>query len=195
VKIADVPTEEALIASAQAFIKTHSIDVSSYGAPVVDMEWKSEYDRVANTSDAWIPDQIRVLYPLMIEGSIVSDQSGMPFGIAVGVHVKTRRVMNVYGIMSREYVKSQYPGITDTKQITDYLSALDNYSWMTPAEMKKAKTVTVKLGEPVMGYTVYYKYESDVTEELLIPSLTFPIKDVKGQNTEGDQLSRSRLRC
>ncbi len=179
VKLSDVPSEDQLIAAANAFVKDHSIDMTHYGTPTVDMQWKRDYDRAPNKNDAWIPDQMRVLYPLVIDSNPVSDQSGMPFGISIGVHVKSRKVMNVYGLMSRDYAKSEYAGVTDKKQITDYLSTLDQYGW-APDAGTETKTATVTLGTPVMGYSVYYKYDSNVTQELLIPSLTFPISDIKG---------------
>jgi hypothetical protein len=183
VKLSEVPSEDELIAAANVFIKDHSIDTSHYGTPMVDMTWKRDYDRTPNKNDAWIPDQMRVMYPLVIENQRVTDQSGMPFGISVGVHVKTRKVMNVYGLMSRDYDKSEYAGVTDSKEIMNYLSKIDNYNWMPEAERKNMNTATVTLGEPVMGYSVYYKYTNAINDELLIPSLTFPITDVQG----GDQ--------
>ncbi len=179
VKLSDVPSEDQLIAAANAFIKDHAIDMTHYGTPTVDMQWKRDYDRATNKNDVWIPDQMRVLYPLVIDSNAVSDQSGMPFGISIGVHVKSRKIMNVYGLMSRDYAKSEYAGVTDKKQIMDYLSTLDQYGW-APDAGTETKTATVTLGTPVMGYSVYYKYDNNTNQELLIPSLTFPIKDIKG---------------
>lgn len=179
VKLSDVPSEEQLIAAANAFIKDHGIDMTHYGTPSVDMQWKRDYDRATNKNDAWIPDQMRVMYPVMIEGQAVSDQSGMPYGISINVHTKHRKVVSVYGLMSRDYAKSSYAGVTDKKEITEYLSKLDQYPW-APEPGTKVEKATVTLGEPVVGYSVYYKYDADTTHELLIPSLTFPIKDVKG---------------
>lgn len=179
VKLSDVPSEDQLIAAANAFIKDHGIDMTHYGTPSVDMQWKRDYDAAPSKNDAWIPDQMRVMYPVMIDGQAVSDQSGMPYGISVNVHTKLRKVVSVYGLMSRDYAKSEYAGVTDAKQITEYLSKLDQYGW-APEPGTKVQKATVTLGTPVMGYSVYYKYEADTTYELLIPSLTFPIQDVKG---------------
>lgn len=180
VKLSDVPAEDELIAAANAFVKDHAIDISHYGTPTVDMTWKRDYDRAPNKNDAWIPDQMRVLYPLVIDDHSVSDQSGMPFGISVGVHVKTRRVMNVYGLMSRDYAKSDYAGVSDSADIQGYLAKLDNYAWMPEADQKDAKTATVTLGAPVAGYSVYYTYKDNTNQELLIPTLTFPVTNVEG---------------
>jgi hypothetical protein len=182
VKLSDVPSEDDLLEIANAFVQDHNIDVTHYGTPSVDMLWKRDYDRAPDKSQAWIPDQIRVLYPLVIEDTNVADQGGAPFGISVSVHVKLRKVMNVYGIMSRNYLKSQYDGVTDAQQIKDYLGNVDNYGWM-PEVGSDVKTATVTLGEPVLGYSVYYKYDQLVTDELLVPSLIFPVTEVKG----GDQ--------
>lgn len=183
VKLTDIPSDEDLIAAAKGFVKDHGIDVTHYGEPEVDMQWKRDYERTTDKSQAYIPDQIRVIFPLMIDGHEVSDQSGFATGISVGVHVKTRRVMNVYGLMSRDYTKSSYAGVSDSNEIKKYLSTLDNYAWMPEADMAKATKATVTLGEPVLGYSVYYTYKDNANQELLIPSLIFPIKEVTG----GDQ--------
>ena len=188
VKIGDVPADSVLIGIAQSFVSEHGINLSNYGEPVVDMQWKREYDRAPDASEAYIPDTIRVIYPLQVDGKDVYDQSGMKTGIAVGIHVKEKKVMNVYGIMNRTYLKSEYEGVTDAKAIKDYLSKVDNYGGIMPMYREggdknaDVQTNTVVLGDPVVSYVQYFRYANAVSEELLIPSLVFPVKEVKGMD-------------
>jgi hypothetical protein len=43
-------------------------------------------------------------------------------------------------------------------------------------------SVTITLGEPTMGLVTYYRYVKNTNEELLVPSLIFPV-----DKAEGDQ--------
>ncbi len=202
VKIGDVPSNDALTQIAQSFVKEHSIDVSHYGAPVVETAWKQEYDRAQSPDQAYIPDTIRVIYPLMIDGKEVLDQSGQKTGIAVGVNIKHKRVMNVYGIMDRTYQKSSYEGVTDEQKIKDYIATQDNYfggypidmmmraegaegmpTPVMPPDLEKTPISTIVLGEPTLSYVQYFRYANNVNEELFVPSLVFPVKEVKGMDS------------
>jgi hypothetical protein len=112
----------------------------------------------------------------------VYDQSGMKMGIGVGVNVKHKKVMNVWGIMDRTYAKSDYAGVTDAAAIKDYIAKLDNYPIAIDA-MPRGTTVkkaTVTLGEPTLSYSLFYKYDQNVTQELVVPSLIFPVTKVDG---------------
>ncbi len=187
VKIGDVPANEQLIAIAKDFAAAHGIDLSHYGEPEVDMQWKTDYERAKDKSMAYVPETQRVVFPLLIDGKPVHDQSGMKAGISIGVHAKHKRVMNVYGVMDRAYIKSEYAGVTSADEVKKFLAQIDNYGAMpvdlmrtdggAAPEVKKGKVI---LGEPTVSYSLYYRYTTGTNEELLVPSLIFPIKSVEG---------------
>jgi hypothetical protein len=187
VKLHEIPADDVLINIARKFADEHSIDLSHYGTPEVDKQWKVEYDRAESPEFAYIPDTMRVVFPLQIDGTDVYDLSGAKTGIAIGVHLKERRVINVYGIMDRTYLKSDYAGVTKEEDIKAYLSLLDNYPMPLDTMRAGAKpdiqTNTVVLGTPTVGYVMYYRFDTTVTEELLVPSLLFPVKQVKGMDS------------
>lgn len=192
VKISDVPADDVLLGIAKSFVDAHGIDLSQYGEPVVDNAWKRDYERAVSPDQAYVPDQIRVIYPLQVDGKDVYDQSGMKTGVSIGVQIKERKVINVYGLMGRSYEKSAYEGVTDQAVIKDYLSKIDNYygggvmpmervmAPGTPGNTQQIQTVTVVLGEPVVSFVQYYRYDKAISEELLVPSLVFRVKEVKG---------------
>ncbi len=191
VKIGDVPSDDVVIGIAEAFAKDHGIDLSEFGEPVVDNNWRRDYERTADKDLAWVPDTQRVVFPQLIDGEVVHDQGGMPTGLSISVHVKHRKVMNVYGIADRSYQKSEYAGVTDEALIRKFIQNVDNYGY-DPAVMMRAeggtqpdiKKMTVTLGEPTIGYSVYYRYTTGVNEELLIPSLIFPVDSVQGETKD-----------
>ncbi len=191
VKIGDVLADDKLIDIAQAFAKDHGIDLSIYGTPEVDNQWRREYDRATDKSLVYVPDQQRVIFPQLIDGKAVYDQSGLKTGLSISVNVKEERVMNVYGIGDHSYLKSDYAGVTDEAAIKKFLTSIDNYNYYVDpaasaregATTEDTKKVTVVLGTPTVSYAMYYRYTNQRNDELLIPSLVFPVERVEGDTT------------
>ncbi|MSR87097.1 hypothetical protein EXS70_02905, partial [Candidatus Peribacteria bacterium] len=178
VTLGDIPADDVLMSIAKEFADAHGIDLSHYGEPEEDKAWKTEYDRTTDKANAYIPDSLQVVFPLMIDGKTVLDQQGMPSGISFSVHVKQKKVMSVYGLMDRTYAKSDYPAVTDAAAVKTFLSRVDNYGPMPMDSMPKGtkvQTQKIILGEPTVGLSVYYSYQANKREELVIPSLIFPV--------------------
>lgn len=178
VKIDEIPADSALIAIANAFAKKHGIDLTAYGEPDVDKTWRRDYERAADTMLAYIPESQRVIYPLLIEGKAVYDQSGITMGLSIGVDVREKQVMDVWGIMDRRYLKSDYAGVTDPQAIQTFLANLDKYPTEFLPEDTQVRTVDVKLGAPELAYATAYVYDGFRSDELLVPSLIFPIESM-----------------
>lgn len=187
VKIGDIPADDILVSIAQKFVEDHGISLENYGAPEVDTQWRVEYDRAADKSNVYIPETLRVIFPLMVDGKVVYDQGGAKTGISVGVHVKHKRVMDVWGIGDRTFVKSSYEGVTDPAVIKAYLDNLGNWPVhimyaREDGSTTDAKEVNVTLGEPTMSYATFYRSNGNMGEELLIPSLIFPVESSTDAN-------------
>lgn len=181
VKIGDIPADDVILDIANDFMQRHGLGVSAYGKPVVDNAWRRDYERSEDKANAYVPETQRVVYPQLIDGKVVYDQSGQMAGISVSVHVKHKKVMNVYGIFDRSYDKSEYKGVTDMAEIQQYLSRVDNYGYDPAATGgEKPKQATAVLGTPTRAYSVYYRYTQNVSEEFLVPSLIFPVERVEG---------------
>ncbi len=192
VKSSDIPSDDAVIGIATTFANDHGIDLSKYGAAEIDKAWRFEYDRAADKDTAYIPDTMRVIFPLLIDGKPVYDQGGNKTGINIGVHVKQKRVFDASGIMSRVYEKSSYDGVTDSGAIMHYLETLDQYPGpvmplaaedaVRDSESSQPQVATrkVTLGTPTVSLATFYKSEGVKTEELLVPALIFPVKSVEG---------------
>ncbi len=177
-KMSDIPADETLISIADAFVREHGIDLSQYGPAEVDTMWKQSYGLAADQTQIYVPDQIRVIYPQLVEGQHMYDEGGGKVGLSVGVNIREKKVSDVWGIMDQKYLKSSYPGVTDAAQITAFL---ENYGKVPPEWITgetKLKTVDITLGTPEIGYMKMYTYESNVSEELIVPALIFPVTNV-----------------
>ena len=137
------------------------------------MNWRVEYDRVTDTSMLH-PDT--TTWPSCCL-TVAVDQGGL----------KHKRVSNVWGITDRSYQKSDYAGVTDAEAIKTYLANIDQYPGMEQsADQKEA---IVKLGAPTLSFALYYRYANNRSEELVVPSLIFPVEEVTGE-TEGGYYRR-----
>lgn len=174
----DIPADGVLIDIAADFVADHGIDLSQYGAPEVDHQWRTQYEAASDKSMMWIPDSVRVIYPLLVDGKPVYEEGGGKAGITIGVNVREDRVSDVWGLTDQKYQKSSYAGVTDEAAIRGYLG---NYgkmdtSWMPPNTERK--TVEITLGTPELSLVRMYRYDNNTNDELLVPALVFPVTNV-----------------
>ncbi len=180
IKESDIPADDVLIGIANDFIDAHDIDLSQYGEPEVDNNWRGTYETMSVSDRAmfWFPENARVVYPLLVDGKPVYEQGGVKAGISVGVHVRQKKVTDVYGIMSLNFTRSTYEAATTSGAVMDFLNKSgNNYGGGMPPNTVP-ETVNITLGAPTLGYTKVYNYESGVSDELIVPALIFPVKDV-----------------
>lgn len=176
----DIPADDVLIKIAQDFMKEHSVDLSEYGAPEVDNNWRRDYERMVDKTYAYVPETQRVVYPLLVDGKPVFDTSGNKTGLSVGVHVREKKVADLYGIMNRTFLASSYDTVPTEADIKEYLSKQKDYpgdTVMTTPAGEKVTVTSLTLGNPVLAHSIYYRYQNNTSEELVVPSLIFPIND------------------
>lgn len=180
IKESDIPADDVLIGIADGFVKAHGMDLSQFGPAEVDNSWRVNLAAMSVEDRAmyWFPESARVIYPLLIDGKPVYEQGGMKAGLSVGVHVRERKVSDVYGIMSQSYTRSTYQGVTTSGAVLDFLNRSGNaYGGGLPPNTVP-ETIEVTLGAPALGYTKVYSYEDGRSDELVVPALIFPVENV-----------------
>jgi len=178
IKPSDIPADDVLIGLARDFIGEYNVDTSHYGEPEVDKNWMREYERATDKSQAYVPETVNVLFPLLVDDQPVYDQSGNKTGLSVGISVRDKRVASLWGLQNQNYTRSTYTGVTDAAAIKDYLKNVNSYPIDTMLRDAKVTNVSVTLGEPTVGYALSYSYDESKNEsqELIVPSLFFPVK-------------------
>ncbi|KKQ54712.1 MAG: hypothetical protein US83_C0004G0025 [Candidatus Falkowbacteria bacterium GW2011_GWC2_38_22] len=175
-KEGDVPADEELIALADGFIKEYGIDMSHYGAGKVQDFWR-QYTGVPE-SDIYIPEEVSVLYPLIINGKEVYENGGSKSGLGININIRYKKVSAAYSIIAQNYESSNYDGVTN---IDDILNSAKK-GGMTPIYRNEISSETVKLemDTPLTILLKYYSYNQDngKSEELIIPALLFPVKNI-----------------
>ncbi len=168
-KISDVPGDAVLIQISNAFLNDHDIDVSGYGAPVVDHVWRDQYNAMEDKRNAWVPESVRVIYPLLVDGEMVIEAMGEPAGLSIQVSIKHKRVSDAWGLTTYNFTREDHEAVSDRASIEKFLSQAGS---QTP----DAKTVT--LSNPTMGLVRLYTYENNRSRELYVPALIFKITGV-----------------
>lgn len=179
-KLSEIPADDVLIGIANDFLKEHGIDVSTYGTPEVDNQWKIDYDKQTDKTLAYVPESMRVVYPQLVDGKPVYEEYGPKAGLSVGVSVREKKVADMWGLMDQKYLKSNYAGVTDANTVRDYLARFEKQPTLYRMAGTKVKTVKVQLGTPVVSFAKYYTYENDQSNELIVPSLVFPVENTEG---------------
>ncbi len=165
-KISDIPADAEVIRIAGAFLADHDIDLSGYGDPVVDNFWRDQYAAAEDKQMAWVPDNVRVIYPLIVEGQIVNEAGGEPAGISVQVSVKHKRVSDVWGLTTYQFSRTQHEAVSQRSDVEEFLA-------LAGSQTPDAKTVI--LSNPTKGLIRLYEYENNKNKELFVPALIFQV--------------------
>jgi len=168
-KLSDLPADADVIRISNAFLNEHDINVSDYGTPVVDDAWRQSYESMEDKRYAWVPDTLRVIYPLIVDGDTVIETGGEPAGISVQVSVRHDRVTDAWGFMAFQFDRSQEEAVTTRADVEKFLG-------MTGVQSPDAQTVT--LSNPTQGFVRLYQYENNKNTELLVPALIFQVTGV-----------------
>jgi hypothetical protein len=178
VKQEDIPSDSELISITDAFLAEHNIDKSVYGEPQVSpgYNFRTMYEASTDKANFYFPDSIDVVYPVKIDGKYIYDEwNGTKQGMTVSVQVKQKKVSNLYNLMTQNYQASVYDMETDTKKLLAYAEQGGTNAVQYGVEVK---TVELELGDPEQVYIRYYSYKNNANEELLVPALYFPIKEL-----------------
>jgi hypothetical protein len=173
-KESDLLSSDELINIADNFVNDYSFDMSDYGDPIVNDNWKRSYGE----SD-YIPDAIDVIYPFKIEDREVYDDSGNPTGMTVNVNMRYKKVSSVHGIYRSDFNFSDYEAETDYNKVIKV--AENGGIWSSYSYNDPDKTITLELGTPERGLVRHWHYTGDGekgSSELYAEALIFPITNL-----------------
>lgn len=171
--INDVPADSELIAMTNKFLSDHEIDLSNYGAPEVDNNWRIGYDAAEDKNNFYIPEYASVVYPLLINNEPVRDQGGNYAGIRVNINLLQKAVTGLHGLTPFRYEASAYTLETSAERIIR-IAETGGQGGMFFNGSETGAT-EIRLGTPTKSYVQTYRYQNNRSEELLVPALVFPI--------------------
>lgn len=183
VKISDIPSNEKIIAIADAFIEEHDIDMSAYGKGEVSADWNAMLEQVRSDkqSEQVVGQGIRIMYQLLLDNVGVYDEWGNKVGISAEVDIINNKVSNLSNVIAQSYDRSNYVLETNVDRILE-IAGKTGALKSAPGQ-KPAKTVEVHLDTPekVFLQVLIYNVGRTEPEKLYVPALNFPV--VKSEKT------------
>jgi hypothetical protein len=186
----DLPEDTEVFKATDNFLTEYAISKEAYGKPeIIHNQWRIMYEQLpaAEKASYYFPEQITVVYPLILEKQKVLDESGNPSGLNVTYDIRHKKVTSVYDLTTKQFERSEYKGVTDAAKIIKVAEAggFRNYSGQANANSK-----VLKLGTPTkqlvkMWYqdnAMSYPSHYSPGNEIYVPALVFPIKDWQKQN-------------
>jgi len=177
-KFEDIPDDEKLINIANAFLDEYGIDKNEYGKPIVQDGFRQEYEKAADKSLVYLPEEISVVYPYKISDFESVDESGNPTGLYVSINIRQARVSSLNTLTPKNFEVSAYDAITDSAKIITLAEQGGSYPSYFDEGAKKI--VEISLGSPIKVLARQYNYNqtSGQSEEFFIPALSFPVINI-----------------
>jgi hypothetical protein len=181
-------SDQEIIAIADNFLADYGINIKNYGQGEVQETQRYAIMKAESSSapDIVSPyytrDYANVIYPMVINGEQVYDQSGQKYGINIGIDLAYKRVTSAYNINTSIFESSTYTLETDVNKIIKFVEAGGTYgNYLYP---DATKTVNIEVGKPERGLLLTWQWDSTkpYSSELFVPALIFPITSQDSQN-------------
>ncbi len=179
----DMLADEELLQIARSFADEYGLDLSGYGDAQVMNDWRVWYAQSTDKSSYYFPEQMNVVFPLLMDGKAVYEEYGAPFGINISVDVRTKTVSGLYNYYFHNYQQSAYAPLADEAKAREVLKYGSMYFWEDP----NATEVFSVLGEPTEVFMRYYQWDqaTQTNKDLLVPALAFPVTERNPEATDG----------
>jgi len=145
---------------ATQFFLDHNISTQPYGDLVIPTT--ENFGVFGNDTNSI------VILPLIVEGNMVVQDGGVPYGVNVTIDQNLKQVMAVSGIMSRHYESSSYPLLSSLDEV---LARAEKqiYGFETGAQTK------LDTPEKVLLHFSKFNQVDGQEDSYLVPALRFPI--------------------
>lgn len=181
----DMIANDQLIAITNQFAQEFGLDLSQYGEPQIVDDWRIWLEQTEDKASFYYPEQVSVVYPLMIDGKMVYEDYGQPYGLQIGVDIRSKEVASVYNYFFIRYEQSGYDVVESEQSVRDAIERGTIYNWVDP----NATAVYSQLGEPTEALLHYMQWDPETNEskDLLVPALMFQVTERNPEATDNRQ--------
>ncbi len=180
-KESDRLSDQKILEIAGNFVKSYGIDTSLYGSPEIRpspvLYAMLDSGQREESGTSYIAESRSVVYPLLLQGEKVYDQSGRKVGMTLEVSLRYKKVTYAGSIFVGGFESSKYDIETDREKIISSAEkgGMDPYY----SYDDQTETVQIKLGTPSLQLVrIWQRAENKYFgEELYIPAYVFPITE------------------
>lgn len=172
-KESDMLADDELVRIAEAFLAEYGISKDGYGTPIIRDDWRGPYLIAADKQSFWFPDAVNVTYPQNLDGKVVYDESGSPYGMNVIVNIRHKRASGLWNLVSREFEVASYAAETDASKLIKVAEKGGVYG--NDSTEPNAKIVDVELGTPTLVYSRFWQWSATGGSDVMAPALSFPV--------------------
>ncbi|MBP9686574.1 MAG: hypothetical protein KBD66_02115 [Candidatus Doudnabacteria bacterium] len=171
---------EELIQIAQTFLKDQGVPMTAFAAPQVHESWVQALELSRSASPEYLPQDATVVFPRLVDGQEVRDESGFASGVMVTINVWSRQVTSASELGAFGVEKSEYAAETDTTRLIALAERGTYYNYPEYRD-PNAEVVTVELGTPTRGLVRTWQTANDGSSgtELYVQALFFPVTNQK----------------
>lgn len=173
-------SNDELIQLAQTFLKDQGVPMTAFGAPQVHDSWVQTLELSRSAAPEYLPQDATVVFPRLVDGQEVRDESGYASGVMVTINVWSRHVTGASELGAFGVEKSNYAAETDMTRLISLAERGTYYNY--PAYQDPgAEVVTVELGTPTRGLVRTWQTANDGSAgtELYVQALFFPVTNQK----------------
>jgi len=172
-----VLSNDRLLAIADGFLTEYGVDLSSYGPGEVQNDWLKDYSLAEDKSSYYIPETISIIYPLLVDGKVVYEESGYKSGLNVEVDMREEKVSGLYGLYYQNYESSVYETEGDKQKIMELAYNGGTYPYYDYFGEGEYETVDIELGSPSLELVKIWNYDNSsmTSQEMYVPAYVFPV--------------------
>ncbi len=168
-KEGDMLFDSELISIAHNFINKYKISLNDYG-PV-------EINKENYKNNNYYPEQISLIYPLLINGKEVYSSHGGKDGLQIDINIREKKVSSLNNLTFSSLKSSSYQLIDSTNRINDLIEKGGLYPDYYRGSQENY--IEVELKEPIIALVKTWVSSPDrnTSSEIFIPSLIFKVKE------------------
>lgn len=180
IKLSDMISDEEAIAIAKNFVSEYKINLEGYGQPVVSGQWRAVYEASMDKENYYFPEEVQVLYPLLIDGQEVRGASGELQGAVVTVDIRNRKASGLNNLLSLNFEASEYETVADKSEVIKLAEEggqNGRYQYYYGSEGEKETIVELDTPKLVLVHSWRYNEEIAQGDNIYVPAYMFPLKN------------------
>ena len=173
--VENIPSDEEILEISNNFLADYGISLKNYGSGEVQKSWFNNY--LLSSARTYIPETMTIVYPLVIDGLTVYEQSGNKYGLTVEIDIREKKVSGVYNLMYQYFESSSYITENNIENIVTKAEQGGLYSDYYYGDQSKVDSLDINIKSASLGLIRTWQYDNNTRKsfELYVPAYIFPI--------------------